>query len=161
MQLMAVGATLTSSTGSLTAFANTWDSYIDKLIGKSKDSRGLQHADKAAIIGLDGGAVWTSNKHPNAIKFQENEAENIAMAFKNKDFRSFMNSGIRAENVKYRFLREDAGRIVLAKMKGKGALTLQTSKSAIVISHTKEGMQQDNVNKAVNIIVESLESIGL
>ena len=41
----------------------SWDSYIDNLIAQSKDAQGTAHTDRAAIIGLDGGAPWTTAAH--------------------------------------------------------------------------------------------------
>jgi len=72
-----------------------------------------------------------------------------------------MAGGVRAEGVSYLFLREEDGKIVFAKKKESGALTLQASKTAIVIGHCAEGMQQGNVNKGVAVIAEYLESLGM
>ena len=36
----------------------SWDSYVDNLIAQSADASGEKHVDKAAIIGLQGGAAW-------------------------------------------------------------------------------------------------------
>ena len=46
----------------------SWDSYIDNLIAQTKDASGAVHVDKACIIGLDGGAKWTTDGHANAYK---------------------------------------------------------------------------------------------
>ena len=46
----------------------SWDSYIDNLIAQTKDSSGATHSDRACIIGLDGGAPWTTAGHPNALQ---------------------------------------------------------------------------------------------
>lgn len=46
----------------------SWDGYIDNLIAQTKDSSGTVHADKACIIGLDGGASWTTASHGSALK---------------------------------------------------------------------------------------------
>lgn len=46
----------------------SWDSYIDNLIAQTKDASGTAHADKACIIGLDGGAKWTTDGHANAYR---------------------------------------------------------------------------------------------
>jgi profilin len=46
----------------------SWDSYIDNLVAQSKDSSGTAHCDRACIIGLDGGAPWTTAAHANAFK---------------------------------------------------------------------------------------------
>ncbi|XP_046854537.1 profilin-like [Xenia sp. Carnegie-2017] len=139
----------------------SWDSYIDNLIAQTKDASGTAHADKACIIGLDGGAAWTTAGHANALKLQGSEGANIAKAFKAKDFTSFQAGGVWAEGVKYQFLREEDGKLVAAKKKDQGALTLQASKTAIVIGHTAEGCQQGNTNKGVAVIAEYLESLGM
>ena len=72
-----------------------------------------------------------------------------------------MTSGIRAEGEKYQFLREEDKKIVYAKKKGQGAITLQASKTAIVIGHCPEGGQQGNTNKAVAVIAEYLEGMNM
>ena len=33
------------------------------------------HCDKACIIGLNDGAIWTTMNHPNAVKILGNEAQ--------------------------------------------------------------------------------------
>lgn len=134
----------------------SWDSYIDNLLGHAQGN-----ADKAAIIGLDGGASWTTVHNGAGIVVSPEEGANIANAFKSKNFTTFQASGIRIEGCKYQFLREEDGKLVLGKMKEKGAITLQASASAIVIGHTKEGSQQGNTNKAVAVIAEYLESLGM
>jgi len=139
----------------------SWDSYIDNLVQQSKDGEGQEHTDKACIIGLDGGASWTTAGHALALKLEAEESANIAKAFKSKDFTPFMAGGIFAEGIKYQFLREEDNKIVFGKKKDHGALTLQSSKTAIVIGHTKEGCQQGNSNKAVGVIAEYLESLGM
>ncbi|XP_046855701.1 profilin-like [Xenia sp. Carnegie-2017] len=139
----------------------SWDSYIDNLIAQTKDASGTAHADKACIIGLAGGAAWTTAGHANALKLQGSEGANIAKAFKAGDFTSFQAGGVYAEGVKYQFLREEDGKLVVAKKKDQGALTLQSSKTAIVIAHTPEGCQQGNTNKGVRVIAEYLESLGM
>ena len=72
-----------------------------------------------------------------------------------------MSSGVSAEGIRYQFLREDEGKIVLGKRKEQGAITLQASKTAIVIGHCPEGGQQGNTNKGVAVIADYLESLGM
>lgn len=72
-----------------------------------------------------------------------------------------MASGIYAEGTKYQFLREEEGKVVFAKKKEHGAITLQASKSALVLGHCPEGGQQGNLNKGVAVIAEYLESLGM
>lgn len=138
----------------------SWDSYIDNLVAQTKDSSGTAHADKAVIIGLDG-SKWTTDGHANAFKLSAAEAASIGKAFKSGDFTPFMSTGVFAEGLKYQFLREEDGKLVLAKKKGQGALTAQKSKTAVVIAHCLEGSQQGNVNKGVAVIAEYLESLGM
>ena len=72
-----------------------------------------------------------------------------------------MSGGIWAEGIKYQFLRQEDDKIVFGKKKDHGALTIQSSKTAIVIGHTREGCQQGNSNKGVAVIAEYLESLGM
>lgn len=95
------------------------------------------------------------------MQLQGQEGPTIARCFKSKDFTSFMTSGIRAEGEKYQFLREEDNKLVLAKKKGNGALTMQSSKTAIVMGHCPEGGQQGNTNKGVAVIAEYLESLNM
>lgn len=46
----------------------SWDSYIDNLVAQTKDAAGTAHADRACIIGIDGGAAWTTNGHACALQ---------------------------------------------------------------------------------------------
>lgn len=46
----------------------SWNSYIDNLIAQTKDGAGNAHVDKACIIGIDGGAKWTTDSHGSAYK---------------------------------------------------------------------------------------------
>ncbi|MGW6424104.1 profilin [Nocardia sp. NPDC055053] len=139
---------------------SAWDSYIDNLIAQTTDSNGTAHCDRACIVGLDG-SPWTSAAHPNALKLHGNEAATIGRAFKSKDFSALQASGIVAEGLKYQFLREEDGVLVLGKKKDSGAITCQASKTAIVFGHTKEGAAQGYTNKGVAVIAEYLESLGM
>lgn len=139
----------------------SWDSYIDNLVAQTKDGSGTVHADRACIIGLVGGAPWTTAGHASALKLEIKESTDIAKCFQAKDFTAFMAGGIFAENVKYQFLREEDKKLVLGKKKGEGSITAQASKTAVVIAHTPEGCQQGNTNKGVSVIAEYLESLGM
>jgi len=138
-----------------------WDSYIDNLLLQCRDSSGESHCDKACIIGMDGGAKWTSDTHASALKLTPQEAASIASCFKSKNFSSCQASGLFVEGEKYQFLREEDGKLALAKKKGSGALTCQASKTAIVIAHCPEGKQQGNVNKGTGAIADYLEQQGM
>ena len=139
----------------------SWDSYLDNLIAQSRDATGATHVDKACIIGIDGGGKWTTDAHPSAFKLDASECAKIAQCFKSKDFTTFMMSGIMAESVKYQFLREEDKKVVYGKKKGCGAITIQASKTALVIGHCPEGGQQGSTNKGVAVIAEYLESMNM
>ena len=72
-----------------------------------------------------------------------------------------MTGGVYAAGIKFQFLREEDGKLALAKKKGEGAITLQASKTAIVVGHCAEGSQQGNLNKGVSVIAEYLESLNM
>jgi len=139
----------------------SWDSYIDNLLQQCKDQTGNSHCDKGCIIGLDGGAPWTSATHAAGLPIQADEGAVIARCFKSKDFSVFMQNGVRVNGEKYQFLRVEDDKAVLCKKKGMGALTLQASKTAIVIGHCPEGGQQGNTNKGVAVIADYLESVNM
>jgi len=63
------------------------------------------------------------------LKLTPQEAAAIASCFKSKNFSGFQASGIFVETEKFQFLREEDGKLVLAKRKGSGGLTLQASKT--------------------------------
>lgn len=132
----------------------SWDSYIDNLLGHTSG-----HGDKACIIGLDG-SKWTTDSPAAAIKISPSEAATIGKAINSGDHTILQASGIVIEGIKYQFLRGD-DTVVLGKKKDNGAVTLQKSKTAVVIGHTKEGSSQGNVNKGVGVIAEYLESLGM
>lgn len=132
----------------------SWDSYIDNLLGHTAG-----HGDAACIIGVDG-SKWTTDGHPNAIKITAAEAATIGRAMNSGDFTPLQAGGIIIAGVKYQFLRGDEN-IALGKKKDNGAISLQKSKTAVVIGHTKEGSAQGNVNKAVGVVAEYLESLGM
>ena len=139
----------------------SWDSYLDNLVAQTKDSSGAAHVDRACIIGIDGGAAWTTTGHANALQLQGQEGVNISKCFKAKDFSAFMAGGIHLEGTKYQFLRVEDDKVVLGKKKEKGAVTMQASKTAVVIAHCPEGSQQGNCNKGVGVIAEYLESLNM
>jgi len=79
-----------------------------------------------------------------------------------KSFDVFQTSGVRIAGVKYQFLRDtDDGKTVLAKKKGEGAITMMSTKTAVVIAHVEEGKQQGAVNKGVSVIADYLESLNM
>ena len=130
------------------------DSEVDHLL-----ELGGGHTDKGAIIGLDG-SKWTTDGANINLKVSPAEAVVIGRAFESGDFTTLQSGGLKLEGLQYQFLRGDDD-VVLAKKKDHGAITMQKTKKAIVIGHTKEGGSQGNTNKAVAIIAEYLESLGM
>ena len=72
-----------------------------------------------------------------------------------------MAGGVHLAGIKYQFLREEDQKVVLAKKKEHGSVTLQSSKTAIVIAHCPEGSQQGSCNKAVSVIADYLEGMNM
>eukprot|EP00111_Clytia_hemisphaerica_P008698 TCONS_00025423-protein len=132
----------------------SWDGYIDNLLGHC-----VGQCDTACIIGKDG-SKWTTDGHASALKITAQEAATVGKAFTSGDMTPFQASGIVIAGVKYQFLRGD-DILALGKKKDNGAVTLQCSKTAVVIGHTKEGGTQGNTNKGVAVIAEYLESLGM
>lgn len=127
----------------------SWDSYIENLIAHGKGN-----IDRASIIGLNGGGKWTTLKE---VKLTADETAKIAKAFTSKDFGPFQASGVMIEGQKYQYLSQQDGKIVFAKKKDFGSITMQSSKQAIVIGHTPEGMNQGTAAVAVATIADYLE----
>ena len=138
----------------------SWDNYINTLVGQSNDASGRTHVDRGAIVGLDG-APWTTRGHADALKASPEELAVIARVMKSKDFTPFQSSGVVVEGVKYQFLRVEDDKVVLAKRKDQGMITMQSTKTAVVIAHCPEGGQQGVMNKAVGVIADYLESMGM
>lgn len=138
----------------------SWDSYIGNIIARSKDEFGNWYTDKACIIGLDG-SIWTTAGHANAIRLTTIEAATIAKCFKAKEFSQFISCGIVAEGRKYIFIKEIDETTVFARLKNYGAVTLQCSKTGIVIAHTEEEFRPHITMKAVYATVKYLEALNM
>ena len=138
----------------------SWDDYIDNLVTRTTDTSGKAHTDKACIIGLDDGNVWTTATHPLALNISKYEAQTIAECFRSKDFSPVMIAGIHVDDIYYIFIKEENGRIAYARTKLRG-ITMQATKSAVIVAHTPEGSQQGNTNVAVAEIAEYLEGLNL
>jgi len=132
----------------------SWDGYLDNLAGHCAGAM-----DTGAIIGFDG-SKWTTDGHARSLKITPAEAKTIGAAMQSQDFTSFQSSGIHIGGIKYQFLRGEET-LALGKRKDHGAITMQASKSAIVIGHMIEGKAQGDVNKGVAVIAEYLESLGM
>ena len=136
-------------------FKMSWNDYIDNLIAQSKGSSGKANIDKACIIGLENGNMWTTQENPHVLRLTLGEGMIIAECFRKKDFTGF-STDIRLENKGYIFLRDIDNKMVLARR-----ITMQASKSAVVIARTREGGQQGITNIAVAKIAYYLESVNM
>ncbi|XP_057298905.1 profilin-like [Hydractinia symbiolongicarpus] len=134
----------------------SWDGYIENIIGRMKN-----HCDRVCIIGLKDGGHWTSINHPNAMHLTSSESQHIATAMRKADFTTFHTGMGYVEGKSYTFLRSIDDKIVLARKKDSGAITIQKTKTAVIIAHTKEGGQQGLVNVGVGEIADYLESTGM
>ena len=136
-------------------FKMSRNDYIDNLIAQSKGSSGEANIDKACIIGLEKGNMWTTQENPHVLRLTPEEGMIIAECFRKKDFTGF-STDIRVENKGYIFLRDIDNKMVLARR-----ITMQASKSAVVIARTREGGQQGITNIAVAKIAYYLESVNM
>ena len=136
-------------------FKMSWNDYIDNLIAQSKGSSGEANIDKACIIGLERGNMWTTQENPHVLRLTPEEGMIIAECFRKKDFTGF-STDIRVENKGYIFLRDIDNKMVLTRR-----ITMQASKSAVVIARTREGGQQGITNIAVAKIAYYLESVNM
>jgi len=137
----------------------SWDGYLDSLQGYAG---GPAHCERGAILGLDG-SLWTSTNTAKGLRVSAAEAQQIARVFKSKDFTQMQAGGIMCEGQKFQFLREDQDDgfpYVCGKKKGAGSITIQATKSAIVVGLCPESGQQGNLNKGVSQISKYLVSTG-
>merc|ERR1712002_578072 len=134
---------------------DAWNAYIDSVISNSNGA-----CDKVTLIGMSGGGNWTDPNHPKAVKLSPAQASVIATAMEKSDDVVFQEKGILLDSTKYQFLRR-VDNAVLGKRKEEGCITIQNSKTCIVLAHTVEGQQQGNTNKAVDIIISYLEGNGM
>jgi len=139
----------------------SWDSYIDNILAQSKSADGGDNADQAGIFSLDGGSPWTTAHGALGVVLSTAEGASISKCMKSKDFSDFMTNGVYINGKKYRFLRQEDGKLVLAKLKDCGSYTIQSTKTAIIIAHTKEGCQQGRVNEGVARVCDYLEGQGM
>lgn len=136
----------------------SWDSYIDTLIGHSK-IKDVAQIDRAAIIGQNG-ALWTTHNHASSLKLSADEALVIGQTMQSGDFTQVKNDGLKAEGLKYMFLRGEED-VMCGKKIGEGAISCVPSSTAVVIAHCVEGGQQGQCNVAAGVIADYLKSLNM
>lgn len=135
----------------------SWDGYIDSVLGGSKGA-----CDSACVIGLTGGASWTTPAHAHHMHHHPPEGQAIAAAMTAEDYTSFQAKGIFFNGEKYQFLRHDPEEgVVLGKKKDKGAITIHKTNTAIIIAHTAEGKGHGDTNDGVSKIVKYLKELNM
>merc|ERR1712048_659155 len=117
--------------------------------------------DKVSLIGING-SPYTTQSHANAFTYDQGEAQEIARAFNSNEYSSFQEKGIVIGGVKYQFLRaDDEEKYVLGKKKDHGAVTLQASKTIVIMAHTEEGKTHGDTNTSVGNMVTYLNSVDM
>ena len=91
------------------------------------------------------------------MQLQGQEGADIVRCFISKDFTTFKTNGVIVEGNKYLFLKEEDKKIVYARRGG--AITMQVSKTAVVIAHSDS--QHGYCNKGVWDIAEYLDSMDM
>jgi len=140
----------------------SWNAYIDSICDNTVDpTTGTKHCDKAAIIGMNG-SMWTTCEHTKAMKPEQAEITKIVNAIQSGDNSPLQAGGIIVEGVKYQFLRADPSeKLIMGKKKDHGAITIQGTKTAVVIGHTQEGCQQGFTNDGIQKVVDYLQGIDM
>jgi len=138
-----------------------WDHQLDIIREDSKDSTGAVNAHKISILNIEDGEVLTSTDQDNTFKISQEEAIIIADAFKSKDFSTFENDGITIEEINYTFRNNVDGKIVLARKKDLGTLTIQATTTKIILGLTRDGYQQSGTNLALKNIARYFGKISL
>ena len=105
--------------------------------------------------------MWTTECHAANFKLSQAECTNISRNIRAGELGHNLYNGIFLAGEKYQYLRFDTEtQTVLGKRIGNGAVTIQPSKSAIVIGHCPESGQHGLCNNAVSKIVEHLVASG-
>lgn len=131
----------------------SWNGYIDSIISSCKGN-----CDKATLIGLNGGACWTTPDKDGHLAITPEEGAALAKAMASNNFTAFQASGIMIAGEKYQFLRSDEEEgYVLGKKKDKGSVTVHKANSVVIIAHTAEGKTQGDTNAGVGGIITYLK----
>ena len=133
--------------------ADAWNPMIPTLINYAKG-----HCDQACIIGKDG-AIWTNDAEPNHLPITQEEAVVIAKAIREEDESTLHNDRLCVAGVKYQFIKRDEDKYY-GKKKDGGDMTMQKTKHAILVAHTKEGAQLGETNWGVKEMAEYFEKSG-
>lgn len=65
------------------------------------------------------------------IKLSQDECTKIAQAFTARDFTTFQSNGVMIEGQKYQFLSQQDNKVVFAKKKDSGSVTMQSTKQGM------------------------------
>lgn len=65
------------------------------------------------------------------IKLSQDECTKIAQAFTARDFMPFQSNGVMIEGQKYQFLSQQDSKVVFAKKKDSGSVTMQSTKQGM------------------------------
>ena len=84
----------------------------------------------------------------------------IGKAVNDDDEDTFQTKGVLVEGLKYQFLRRDEN-VYHAKLKDHGCISMQKTKTAVIIAHTKEGGDVGETNRAVGVVADYLESLNV
>ncbi len=138
-----------------------WDYQLDIIREDSKDSTGAINAHKISIVSLNDGEILTSIDQNHTFKISQEEANIISNVFKIKDFDTFIKDGINIENINYKFINSPNDEMVFGKKEDLGTLTIQKTKTKIIIGFTQDGYQQSGTNKALKNIARYFEKIKI
>ena len=138
-----------------------WDHQLDIIVEDSKDSTEAVNATKVCILSLENGKILMKTDQENAFKISQEESETITNSFKINDFSFFKNDGIKIEETNYEFRNSVDGKLVFAKKKDLGTLTMLRTRTKVIIGFTQDGYQQSGTNLALKNFARYLEKIKL
>nr|ACE75735.1 putative profilin [Hirudo medicinalis] len=124
----------------------SWDSYRDNLTQSGS-------VDKAAICGLDDGAVWTQSA---GFNLAPTEVKVLTAAF--QDPSNIRASGINLGGTKYFCLQTDDCQI--QGRKGSSGVSVAKSGRCVIIGTYIDGQQAGNCRKEVETIRDYLRNRG-
>lgn len=120
----------------------SWDSYRDSLVGTGC-------VDKAAVCGVEDGAVWTQSQ---GFNITQPEVKAIAAAFRNPE--ALRTSGVYLGGQKYMYLQSDEAQIQAKK--GPAGVAIAKSNKCIIIGQYRDGQQPGNCRLQVERIRDYL-----
>lgn len=140
--------------------SNAWDGYLERMIAHGRTGSAFE-VEKGCIIGLNGGALWTSKRSDGTfLGITSSEAQHLARVIKSGDFDTFSGSITNIAGIGYTFIKEDNGKDFYFRKGKEHALMVKASKSAIVIAQCRLKGVERICNYASDNLRDYFNSVG-